>query len=491
MEKIVYTKYSNDRSAAFKIRTDIVKREDETLYARKTGLTPESATHIGAMYKNYLALSKQFEGSILSVNHCEREGQNALAFEFIEGHTLEQELDTLLEEEKYDAFLDCIRKFLSVMREAASEDFTKTDVFVEMFGSTPDFTGKKCMKVSDVDLIFQNLVMRNGKWEILDYEWSYAVPIPVDFIIYRALHYYEAGQRHEKLKQICNIFRFCGIRQDECRLYEKMEEHFQSYLTAGNTPLWKIYGNLKGELYFPQGMIAEGKDEDAKHQVRVVKMYADPARNTDTEIHTVPDQNGRIVVDIPMEEDITMLAFYPAKRCCAVTLYEADTFGLSAGRASHFHNGFSLDEKNIYFTVDGPQIIFAQDWKGISVLHLELSVSFPHKASLIAAADNIAEANRRHVELMKCMENNNRQDADIHQLKARADELQTQNDHLIRQKAEQNAQYQSLQSNFQTLQGDYQRLAADYNRVMTSRSYRCMKPFQKITGVLRKIRSKI
>lgn len=491
MDKIVYTKYSNDRSAAFKIRTDIVKRGDGTIYARKTGLTPESVTHIETMYENYLALSEQFEGSVLSVNHCEKEEKNALAFEFVEGHTLEQELDTLLEEEKYDAFLDCLRTFLSVVREAATEDFEKTDVFVEMFGNEFDFIGRKCMKVSDVDLIFQNLVIRNGKWEILDYEWSYAVPIPVDFIIYRALHYYEAGQRHEKLKQVCNIFRFCGIRQDECKVYEKMEEHFQSYLTKGNVPLWKIYGNLKGELHFPQGMIAAGKDEDEKRQLRVVKMYENPTRNTDTAIHAVPDKNGRIIVEIPIEEDITLLAFYPAKRCCAVTLYETDTYGLCAGRAPHFHNGFSLDEKNIYFTVDEPQIIFSQEWKGISKLHLELSVSFPHKASLIAAADNIAEANRQHVELLKCMENNNRQDADIHQLKARADELQIQNDHLIRQAAEQNVQYQSLQSDFQTLQGDYQNLAADYNHVMTSRSYRCMKPFQKITGVLRKIRSKI
>ena len=46
MEKLIYTKYSNQRNAGFAIRTDIYQREDGRRIVRKYADTDEAKAHI-------------------------------------------------------------------------------------------------------------------------------------------------------------------------------------------------------------------------------------------------------------------------------------------------------------------------------------------------------------------------------------------------------------------------------------------------------------
>ena len=163
MKKIIYSKYSNDRSEDYKIRTDIVVDENGKRYARKSPLTEKCKTHINAMYENYLGLTEEFCDTNIRMNRCEKDG-DALEFEYVEGKTYEVYLDELLEKDDAESFIDAVRKYVDVLKSAAVEDFVMTDAFRKMFGDTPNFAGAKCLKISDVDMIFPNALIHLPKW---------------------------------------------------------------------------------------------------------------------------------------------------------------------------------------------------------------------------------------------------------------------------------------------------------------------------------------
>ena len=94
MKKIIYSKYSNDRSEDYKIRTDIVVDENGKRYARKSPLTEKCKAHINAMYDNYLGLTEVFRDTNIYMNRCEKVA-DALEFVYIEGKTYEVYLDEL------------------------------------------------------------------------------------------------------------------------------------------------------------------------------------------------------------------------------------------------------------------------------------------------------------------------------------------------------------------------------------------------------------
>lgn len=425
MKKIIYSKYSNDRSEDYKIRTDIVVDENGKRYARKSPLTEKCKAHINAMYDNYLGLTEVFRDTNIFMNRCEKVG-DALEFEYIEGKTYEVYLDELLEAGDAERFVDAVRKYVDVIKSAATEDFVMTDAFRKMFGDTPGFEGAKCLKISDVDMIFPNLIIHKDEktgeeaWEVLDYEWSYNIPIPVDFIIYRAFHYYEAGERHMQLKEICNLFRLFGMNKEICKTYEAMEAHFQNFLAEGNTPLWQMYQSIGKKLHFPAGDIANNQVEAGKRQVHVIKNYKEEARKADYFLNPVP-QNGRISFDVPVDQDMENLVVYPAMRDCAVTVHTIHTIGFETEEVSFLRNGFTTDNKTIYYTSDAPYFLFTPFKEGVTAVHFELTVSYPHKEILYENAKLVDEVKKAEQAANEQVQENAKQIALYDELKTKYD----------------------------------------------------------------------
>ncbi len=62
MERLIYTKYSNQRHPDYAIRTDIVCREDGSRVVRKYADTRLARPHIEHMNEVYGLLQKEFAG---------------------------------------------------------------------------------------------------------------------------------------------------------------------------------------------------------------------------------------------------------------------------------------------------------------------------------------------------------------------------------------------------------------------------------------------
>ena len=92
MERLIYTKYSNQRHPDYAIRTDIVCREDGSRVVRKYADTRLARPHIEHMNEVYGLLQKEFAGSRLCANRANLTDAY-IEFEYIDGDTLEAALE--------------------------------------------------------------------------------------------------------------------------------------------------------------------------------------------------------------------------------------------------------------------------------------------------------------------------------------------------------------------------------------------------------------
>ena len=56
MKKVIYTKYSTERSDKFKIATSIIKEDDGSVYVKKKPVHEKAQSHIEGLFSKYEAL---------------------------------------------------------------------------------------------------------------------------------------------------------------------------------------------------------------------------------------------------------------------------------------------------------------------------------------------------------------------------------------------------------------------------------------------------
>jgi hypothetical protein len=101
--------------------------------------------------------------------------------------------------------------------------------------------------VNNIDLLFDNILIADGKKYVIDYEWTFEFPVPVDFILYRTIHYYlleneitDAGLRERVMALI-------GLSDREQMVFGQMEKCFQQYILGVTVPLRNILKTAAGD----------------------------------------------------------------------------------------------------------------------------------------------------------------------------------------------------------------------------------------------------
>lgn len=254
MRKIVYCKYANERADRFAIRTDIVAQDGEFFVCKKA-LMPSAEGHIENIEALGLALSEQYQNSKFTFNKCQRTDEG-IELEFVKGETLAEVADKLIyagkSEEAKDLIFDVIGEIYKVNEK---QEFKLSKEFVEVFGKV-DFqktiSDEKidCAKVSDIDMLMNN-IMQGNKWTVIDYEWSFNFPVPLKFIAYRLIHYYLQGNHMRgSILDEAAMYREALISDGELEIYKNMEVHFQNIYVLTNmdkshhTPLRDLYAEI-------------------------------------------------------------------------------------------------------------------------------------------------------------------------------------------------------------------------------------------------------
>ena len=237
---ILYAKFSNERSPEYAIRT-MIAEENGVRTVLKTAASEASLTHVQSFEKHYETLSELFRKAGFVPNRVVLRGDTAV-FEYIGGKLFESTL--LAFADKPTAFEHMWKSFFDRIDLTADTVFEMTDAFSGVFGDAQELAGEKASSCADIDLIPSNILEEGGAFHVIDYEWTFDFPVPVDYIKWRAVVYFSQKLPEHAAVTEEMLLKMIPADGKKQRLFRKMEERFQSYMLGKHVPLRLLYPEM-------------------------------------------------------------------------------------------------------------------------------------------------------------------------------------------------------------------------------------------------------
>lgn len=368
-EQTIFVKYSNDRAEAFALRTDIVKNITSQ-EVRKIPVSEEAKAHVRGMKHWEETLTPFYRKQQVGVNRCTIKG-DAACFEYLEGRTLEEHLDELRSQKDYAGLTKEILRFRTLLWETLQPElvlFSKSARFVEMFGN-PEFTkayeGALC---NNLDWIFGNLMETKEGVCIIDYEWTFEVQVPVNYLLWRALSLYLHSR--EDVKAL-GLMMQVGISPEEEQIFEEMEHHFQLWLLQGTVTIGAQYLATAGRTIALAELLKNYKKDR-------IQIYLDRG-NGFSEAESLwmvvePDKQGIIHLEVTLPENVQNVRLDPAETTCLVKVKQMRGELNGTYVLEYLHNGRELEEQGILYTTSDPNLTLTNFVYGTHRIYLELTI---------------------------------------------------------------------------------------------------------------------
>lgn len=452
-DKIVYSKFSNDRAVQYWIATEIIER-NESRIVRKRALHEKAHLHIERIRKWENELNSVLEKSHFLANQIIGNGDNYVEFEYISGESFEQCLDEYLQCQDYKGLIKQIRKFYYEMDQCCTQDFVVSEMFQNYFGDVVIPDGSKSMPVCDIDLIFQNVIIDNhNRWNLIDYEWTFEFPIPIRYVQYRALYLYVYSQsKRRSLVDDINVFEKLGFNNVECSIYHRMEQNFQKAIKAGHYQLGDYYELMGKPAFFA---IPDFEMQDRN----VIKVYFDEGKGYN-------EEKCQIFTSFPLCIEISD----SVRSVQIVPMYERGLVKVNQiidqnGKSLAYNiSGMKLSENLLYFGNVNPCIAIDVQECNIKEVIVNLETTYMGIES-IKAYDEICAKEARQTERMRSLENK----SDV--LQSQVDLLQSQMD-MLQQELDQKDTI--ILQQLQNIEGLHQKISM----LESSVSWRMTKPIR-------------
>lgn len=364
MERILYTKYSNERAAAFAIRTDIIE-VDGHRQVRKKACYGEGTPHIRNIYEASRKLQQHYASRGLSINKC-RQAENGVYLEYLKGQTLQEKLDGLLKDKNIKEFQEVLGKYMNIITQNATEPFYETEEFQKVFGNRHFRKGLYSAPVTDIDMVLSNVFTDEaGNWTLIDYEWTFFFPIPVTFVLYRILHYYECSNAFRSQIGAWDLYEQAGITKEDRKEFQEMEKQFQSYVLGSYVPLRHLYPRIspgKTDLH----TILKGVGSPERLQIFFSK---DGVLREEESVY-YPMTDNKVKLRFKIEEGTRIVRLDPGERSGRVKISQLEW---DNGKACTFRtNGILRENGEILFLEEDPQIYLENLPDKSGILYLKL-----------------------------------------------------------------------------------------------------------------------
>ena len=254
-EKLQYCRYSNERAKGLRIRTDILADR-----VRKVAYDIDSISHIQQLEKwgeklNQQLTSVEFMGKKVVGNHICEKDERSVSFDFVHGMSLEQHLDELILQGHVQSAKTLLLSFCKLLNtQPGLRVFEQTKEFAKVFGTLNEEKLNQIAQeglplyaapVTNIDMICQNVLL-SDQVHVIDYEWTFDFPIPVDYVIYRILFFYLEFQDRKAAFGDFDFYEALSITEEKKKMFAGMETAFQKYVQGDVT--------LLSDAYFAQGM---------------------------------------------------------------------------------------------------------------------------------------------------------------------------------------------------------------------------------------------
>ena len=390
-DRVIYSKFSDDRAKEFSIYTNILKKEDNSLFVKKYPEDEKAMTHVRHIYDMGQALAEAYDSEKLKVNPCFWDG-NGVRFSFAEGDTLENRIDRLLfggKEEEAKALFISFADFLLSLAEKDARPFQMTTDFEKVFGQLEEkieaIEGKKegskeklllsSLKLSNIDLIPAN-IMVSDHWEMIDYEWTFEFPIPLQFILYRMIYLYLNSSTRRKAAEKWGLYEAYGITEEKKALYAGMETHFQSYIQGKRIRFDDIQIRLDPGRFDIAGMLEQSAA--ALNPFFMQVFYSESQEfSEEASLHFSGIRMGKNQIEISLPQEASYLRIDPLAAECLIADFslcqrerEKEEEVISIKNC----NGKILKEGKIGFLTEDPQIYMKKARKAGKTFRVEFTL---------------------------------------------------------------------------------------------------------------------
>lgn len=365
MSKTIFMKYSNERARRFAIRTEIAEDMTRRLVWKKA-IYPEGRSHVENMQRWAQELSCRYGNTKFQMNQCSLQ-EDRLLLEYLEGETLEQQLDNLLLQGKTEQVVEALLSYLEEVKKGFwLGGFQMTPEFEEVFGPAALPSDLSSGDIVDIDMVLNNVVLSDG-WTLIDYEWTFEFPIPYRFVAWRILHYYLNGSSTREALHSYDLYRIAGITEEEQEIYQKMEQHFQEvYILSEkdgqslHVPIRSLYGDISPGISDLTSLRFEEQNQRLKKRVQLYEA-ADLAFSEEESSFQEPMSNDSFCGTFSVKPQSAFVRLDPCSSYCVVRKLHMEW----GEEIVHYQtNGIPLEDGSIFFPVEDPQIIVPKPQKG-------------------------------------------------------------------------------------------------------------------------------
>lgn len=356
--EVKYAKYSNDRADDYKIKTTFTGSRNAGILQgqiEKHALSNGAKEHVEQIYHAYEKLANRFEGSDILINKCalqkENDSEVYAAFEYLEGRTLEELLDECLEKDDIEGFHALFNEYL--------ERISYHDE----------------LPICDYDLIFANiLVTPDGKWHVIDYEWTFEKEVDTKEIAFRAIYCYVLENEKRNKLNLDLILEKLGITEADASHYRQQEMKFQKYVTGKRMSMAEIREAIAQPVYTIADFSVASQGEKQKDKVQI---YEDCGQGFSEENSFFIEEKE---FELVIAEGRKTLRIDPCSDYCIVLLKELKWNGTDIPVKSKLLsvNGFKVGDGTFAFATQDPNItlqVAGLEQKANNVLKVSMQVT--------------------------------------------------------------------------------------------------------------------
>lgn len=369
--RILFSKYANDRPAKYSIATDIIEADGRKI-VRKRAMTQDAKAHVDSMATNHLCLEQILNQGNIYTNKCIGRTEWQIDFAYIEGKRFDLVLDDVYQNKGKTALVDTIRGFFQEIEKCAAEQFRESASFRYYFGETSFAENTLSLSVADADLLFKNIIQdEQGKWCLINHEWLFDGCIPVEFLKYRALMQYLLSTERRNVMQKAEFIELFSIDPRMVELYAAMEKHFEQTIEEGYFQLADCLAEFGAPVF-------NARQEFSEADHSILDVYFDHGEGFS---ENDKKQYMSFPVRIDLDETITGVRIDPMREKGLVTI---DRLEDQRGNwLAYDTNGEKILDNCYYFASEDPQIILSSDLSDIEQIIFDAKIETGNEQSML------------------------------------------------------------------------------------------------------------
>ena len=210
MAKLLYVKYQDYRKPEVDIITSIYE-EEGVRFVVKEASSNKAQEHLERIGEFYDRQNESYQRAGIALNRCEHQG-NHLVFEYLEGKTLQDKVDDLLESGYEEEAKQVFRELFSHVKQLSIKNtFEDSDSYRQVFGNAKTVDDHIIPAPANIDFNLDNVMENNNN--LLDYEWTFPFDIPLGYVIWRTLENYRLHNPERAEKVAAELFSEEKIQQ--------------------------------------------------------------------------------------------------------------------------------------------------------------------------------------------------------------------------------------------------------------------------------------